>query len=242
MYIYILCLSQFLILAISDLNKQYILYIYIYIYIVSYTIPYNHSFKIITLSGITKTTWMATEKSSDNVGITINMPKNDIIRNEILNGDVNTDEQVLICSERLQKLELLEKQLPEMIEAAIQEHKKNKLRMLHEKDKENPAAVNLRVKRYNERHKEEINARRRAKRKLEKELKEKQNFIINTGTVLESFTANKVSLHKSLSNKIPNKNSTLSSQNSELTGHENSNHTPPSSPTLNDVLTVRFDI
>ena len=37
---------------------------------------------------------------------------------------VNDDEaQVLICSERLKKLELLEMQLPNLIEAAINEHK-----------------------------------------------------------------------------------------------------------------------
>jgi hypothetical protein len=36
--------------------------------------------------------------------------------------------------------------------------------MLHEKDKKNPAAVNARVKRYNEKNKDKINAKRIMKR------------------------------------------------------------------------------
>jgi hypothetical protein len=134
------------------------------------------------------------------------------------------DEHVLICIERLQKLELLEKQLPKMIEAAIQEHKKNKLKMLHDKDKENPGAVNLRVKRYNEKHKDKINARRREKRKLDKDIKKPNNLIVNS--VIESLNTSKA---KKISLKM----------------FENQENTPlkiPDSPTLNEVLTVRFDI
>jgi chemotaxis response regulator CheB len=194
---------------------------------------------------------MTTEMTSKYIYDNANkIVKNDSNLKEIMNGIVNEntvsneivslDEQVLICTDRLQKLEILEKQLPEMIEAAIQEHKKNKLRMLHEKDKENPAAVNLRVKRYNERHRDEINARRREKRKLEKEKKEAQ--IPKTGNVLESFTVNKTRIHKILTNTNTNTNTVLFNQSNETTHNENGSHTPPSSPTLNEVLTVRFDI
>ena len=52
-----------------------------------------------------------------------------------------------------------------MIEKAIQDHKKEKLKLLHERDKLDPSLVNLRVKRYAMKHKDEINAKRRAKRK-----------------------------------------------------------------------------
>ena len=82
--------------------------------------------------------------------------------------DINDNDLVLICTERLKALELLEQNLPAMIEAAILEHKKNNLKKLHERDKIDPASVNLRVKRYVLKHKEEINARRREKRKLKK--------------------------------------------------------------------------
>jgi hypothetical protein len=166
------------------------------------------------------------------------------------NIDINTivdenDEQILICAERLQKLELLEKQLPEMIEAAIQEHKRNKLKMLHEKDKENPGAVNLRVKRYNERHKEEINARRRAKRKIQKDAEEAAKPHISS--VVESFNTTKA---KMLTSKIviltnTDKKAGIiggNSENNVLTIGETCINTPPYSPTLNEVLTVRFDI
>ncbi len=75
---------------------------------------------------------------------------------------------VFITLERLQELEAIERNLPKMIENAIQENKRTNLLRLHEKDKNNPESVNLRVKRYALRHKETLNARRRAKREQEK--------------------------------------------------------------------------
>ena len=74
-------------------------------------------------------------------------------------------DMILIASSRLQELEELEKNLPTMIENALKEHKANALKRLHEKDKENPTAVNIRVKRYAEKHREMINLKRREKRK-----------------------------------------------------------------------------
>lgn len=110
------------------------------------------------------------------------MSANNITENnkELVKDD---DELVYVCTERLKKLELLEKSLPELIEQAIIDHKKEKLKLLHEKDKQNPAAVNARVKRYNERHKEKIAARKNAKRNEEKHLK--------NNSVVESFTGPK---------------------------------------------------
>ena len=91
------------------------------------------------------------------------------INNNII---LDNDKFVFISIERLQHLELLERQLPEMIDAAIKEQKNKKLKLLHQKDKENPDAVNIRVKRYNETHKDEINFKRRAKRIIKKEEEE----------------------------------------------------------------------
>lgn len=97
---------------------------------------------------------------------------------------LDEDEQILISTERLKQLELLEKNLPNMIEKAISDHKKEKLKMLHEKDKLNPAAVNLRVKKYNAKHRDEINARRRQK-KMENNT-QKTNYIVDSLNTTQS--------------------------------------------------------
>lgn len=75
---------------------------------------------------------------------------------------------VNISTERLKELEELEASIPSMIEKAVQEYKKSNLKKLHERDKANPAAINMRVKRYIERHREEINRKRREKRQQQK--------------------------------------------------------------------------
>lgn len=77
-------------------------------------------------------------------------------------------EYTSISIERLKELETLETSIPKLIEEAITEYKKSNLKKLHERDKANPDAINKRVKRYFERHREEINARRREKRQKEK--------------------------------------------------------------------------
>jgi hypothetical protein len=77
-------------------------------------------------------------------------------------------EYISISIERLKELETLESSIPTLIEEAIAEYKKSNLKKLHERDKANPDAINKRVKRYFERHREEINARRREKRQKEK--------------------------------------------------------------------------
>jgi len=90
---------------------------------------------------------------------------------------------VFISIERLQALEKLEQSLPTMIEQAIQENKKKNLSRLHEKDKQNPESVNLRVKRYAARHKETLNARRRAKREQKKKaMQETNNQVVYQDT------------------------------------------------------------
>lgn len=79
-----------------------------------------------------------------------------------------TSDPVLISVERLRELEAIEASIPNLIAQAILDHKKNNLKKLHEKDKLHPENVNLRVKRYAERHKDELNQRRREKRKQKK--------------------------------------------------------------------------
>lgn len=75
------------------------------------------------------------------------------------------DPVVFISIERLRELEAMEQRIPTLIEKAIQDHKKEKLKLLHERDRLDPTAVNLRVKRYALKHRDEINAKRRLKRK-----------------------------------------------------------------------------
>lgn len=81
------------------------------------------------------------------------------------------DEIIGVRRERLSSLELLEESIPSIIEKAIQDYKKDKLKKLHENDKKNPAAVNARVKRYNAKNKEKINAKRILKR---------NNLVVNS--------------------------------------------------------------
>ena len=64
-----------------------------------------------------------------------------------MSSDVNTIEHVEVSIERLKELEKLEGELPRMIEEALKEYKQAALRRLHEKDKANPEAVNLRARR-----------------------------------------------------------------------------------------------
>jgi hypothetical protein len=81
-------------------------------------------------------------------------------------------EVITISLERLRELEALEASIPTMIEKAIVEYKQSNLKKLHERDKANPAAINMRVKRYVERHREEINRKRREKRQQLKLMKQ----------------------------------------------------------------------
>lgn len=85
-----------------------------------------------------------------------------------MDASANTTSMIPIATERLKALEALEASLPDLIQNAILEYKKSNLRRLHEKDKANPENVNKRVKRYAEKHREEINAKRREKRRLQK--------------------------------------------------------------------------
>lgn len=106
----------------------------------------------------------------------------------------STSALVPISEERLRTLEALEADLPSRIETAVKEYKLNALKRLHERDKQNPAAVNLRAKRYAERHREEINARRRAKR-AEKKMLEAQGRAATPATAAAAAAPEDAALH-----------------------------------------------
>ena len=91
----------------------------------------------------------------------------------------NTIELVEISADRLEQLEKLESQIPTMIQDALKEYKQAALRRLHEKDKANPEAVNLRARRYAQKNREILNAKRREKRRLERIAKEEKKIIEN---------------------------------------------------------------
>ena len=95
-------------------------------------------------------------------------------------SSTNTD-VVEVSLERLRALEKMESELPTMIDHALKEYKANALKRLHEKDKLDPVAVNLRARRYAQKNREVLNAKRREKRRLEKAAREaqaKENNIV----------------------------------------------------------------
>lgn len=110
---------------------------------------------------------------------------------------------ITISAERLKELEALEASIPSMIEKAIVEYKKSNLKKLHERDKANPAAINMRVKRYVERHREEINQKRREKRRLQKlqQQQQQQQTCAESQTVPVPPTVNMI-VDESLASKV----------------------------------------
>jgi hypothetical protein len=60
----------------------------------------------------------------------------------------NTHNLTSISLERLAELEALENKIPTMIREAITDYKKENLKKLHERDKNNPESVRLRVQKY----------------------------------------------------------------------------------------------
>jgi hypothetical protein len=91
-------------------------------------------------------------------------------------------EFVTISADRLKELEALELSIPSMIDKAVLEYKKSNLKKLHDRDKANPAGINMRVKRYVERHRDEINQKRREKRQRDK-LEQQKPIDLSTSRV-----------------------------------------------------------
>ena len=78
---------------------------------------------------------------------------------------------VIVTAERLAELERLERELPTIIAKAKEEAHKERFDKLRERDKENPELHTKRVMKHYELHKDEINAKRREKRRLAREAK-----------------------------------------------------------------------
>jgi hypothetical protein len=98
---------------------------------------------------------------------------------------------VEISIDRLKQLEALEASLPARIEEALKEHKAAALRRLHEKDKQNPQAVNERAKRYAQKNRDVLNAKRREKRHLEKLANQSQLTQPTATTIKKPITVRK---------------------------------------------------
>ena len=102
-----------------------------------------------------------------------------------MNQDPN--EIVEVPVERYAELEKLELGLPGMIEEAIKEYKRNSLKRLHERDKENPESVKKRVQRYIEKNRDKINERRREKRKEQKRILDANQRQTTAAMIVDMF-------------------------------------------------------
>lgn len=87
---------------------------------------------------------------------------------------------VTISKKRFEELEELERKLPLLLEEARTAYKACRLQQLREKDKADLNLVRARVRRYAEKHRDTINARRRQKR-------EKNTVIMEGGPPLEEL-------------------------------------------------------
>ena len=101
------------------------------------------------------------------------------------NQDPN--EIVKVPVERYAELEKLELGLPGMIEEAIKEYKRNSLKRLHERDKDNPESVKKRVQRYIEKNRDKINERRREKRKEQKRILDANQRQTTAAMIVDMF-------------------------------------------------------
>jgi len=77
---------------------------------------------------------------------------------------VTIEHTVTISKKRFEELEELERKLPLLLEEARTAYKVSRLQQLREKDKADLNLVRARVRRYAEKHRDTINARRRQKR------------------------------------------------------------------------------
>jgi vacuolar-type H+-ATPase subunit H len=105
----------------------------------------------------------------------------------IINHDPS--EIVEVPIERYSELEKLEISLPGLIEEAIKEYKRNSLKRLHERDKENPESVKKRVQRYIEKNREKINERRREKRKEQKRVLDANQRQTTSAMIIDMFNS-----------------------------------------------------
>jgi hypothetical protein len=97
---------------------------------------------------------------------------------------VTTERTVVISKKRFEELEELERKLPLLLEEARNAYKASRLQQLREKDKADLNLVRARVRRYAEKHRDTINARRRQKR---------ENNTVSDGGTNELHTVSNLS-------------------------------------------------
>jgi hypothetical protein len=166
---------------------------------------------------------------------------------------------VFIASDRLKELEALELSIPSIIENAIKEYKNNNLQRLHERDKLNPGAINLRVKRYTDKHREEINNKRRENRRLQKlaacQINVKPITSLPQNTITLMYEPPTVKVRKTprvkeaviktiLASSIPIVRAQAGDTKGDnvITVRNDEGVTPHHCLASNDAVTVRFDI
>ena len=116
------------------------------------------------------------------------IPSN-LANDAIPSNDPSNDEIVAVPIDRYVELEKLEQSLPGMIEEAIAKYKKDSLKRLHERDKNNPESVKKRVQRYIEKNRDAINQRRREKRREQKQLQEATMRQATSSMIIDMFAS-----------------------------------------------------
>ena len=89
-----------------------------------------------------------------------------------------SNEQVSVSADRFAELEALEASIPNRVQEAILQYKRDSLKKLHDRDKSDPESVKLRMQRYIAKNRDKINERRREKRRKE-QLETTTNIIVN---------------------------------------------------------------
>lgn len=97
---------------------------------------------------------------------------------------------ITISLKRYHELEELEKRLPALLDEACTAYKRKRLLELRERDKADLSLVRNRVRKYVETHKEEINERRRQKRKTA------TDTSLTTNTLIMESSTNSVESSK----------------------------------------------
>lgn len=110
-------------------------------------------------------------------------PPTEVNKETKMENVVTIESTVTISKKRFEELEELERKLPLLLEEARTAYKASRLQQLREKDKADLNLVRARVRRYAEKHRESINARRRQKR-------EKNTVVLEGGPPLEEIPSN----------------------------------------------------
>lgn len=126
-----------------------------------------------------------------------------------------TNELVSVSAERFAELEALERSIPDRVQEAIVQYKRESLKKLHERDKSDPESVKLRMQRYIAKNRDKINERRREKRRKE-QLEAGATMVVNNATntisITDMFTqlnTNSLSINSLTNAYVPNSDMTV---------------------------------